>query len=238
MNTTQATRVRRAAERGHLDHGWLDARHTFSFGHFRDPSWDGFRDLVVLNEDRVAPGKGFGKHPHRDMEIVTWVLEGALEHEDSMGNRGVIRPGDIQRMTAGRGVIHAEMNASMDERVHLLQIWIQPDTLGLDAGYEQMHIADDAGTEDWFTLAGPEPSQEGGVKIHQDARLFLGRPSADRTLPFEVAAGRGAWLQVARGSVEVAGQRLEAGDGIALDQAGAYTVTSDAPAEVLRFDLR
>lgn len=228
-------RVRWAPERGETRLDWLSGFHTFSFGGYRDPAWMGFGTLRVLNEDVIAPGGGFPPHPHRDMEIVTWILEGALRHEDSLGNGSVIRPGEVQRMTAGTGVVHSEMNASATEPVHLLQIWILPDRKGLPPGYEQRRVP--AAARDGAILLAAPPGQGGAVSIRQDARILAGRLARGGRLGHPLAAGRRAWLQVVRGSVELGGERLSAGDGAGIT--GEREVSIDAPtaAEFLLFDL-
>ncbi|MFN4090883.1 MAG: pirin family protein [Alphaproteobacteria bacterium] len=229
-------KVRRSDERGHANFGWLDSRHSFSFGHYRDPAHMGFSDLRVINEDRVAPGAGFDMHPHRDMEIVTWVLEGALAHRDSLGNGSVIRPGDVQRMTAGTGILHSEHNASDKEPVHLLQIWILPDRTGLAPGYEEKRFApeDLAGR---LRLVAARDGRDGAVTIHQDAELHIGRLEAGDAVTHALAPGRTAWVQVARGAVAVGGVALAQGDAAAVTGESGLDIAADAAAEVLLFDL-
>jgi redox-sensitive bicupin YhaK (pirin superfamily) len=224
--------IRKAGERGHANHGWLDTYHTFSFADYYDPEHMGYRTLRVLNEDRVAPGGGFGTHGHRDMEIITYVLEGALAHQDSMGNRGVIRPGEVQRMSAGTGVLHSEMNASDQEGVHFLQIWIVPERRAITPGYEQKRIDFGDGLR---LIAAPEGSDD-GVKIHQDARLYGARLEGGRAIEHEFAPGRHGWLQIARGEVEMNGQMLSAGDGAAISDEPLVKV-SGKNGEILLFDL-
>lgn len=236
MTTTDTPwTLRRADERGRADHGWLDARHTFSFAGYFDPEHMGFRTLRVINEDRVAPGAGFGEHGNRDMEIVTFVISGALRHGDSLGNGSVIRPGQIQRMTAGTGVRHSEMNASDDEPVHLLQIWITPSRIGLDPGYEEADIPD---AEGWITLASP-PAVDSLVTVHQDAHLRYARLGPGEELELRTGAGRHAFVHVATGAVELDGHALGAGDAARRSAAGSSVVrgTGDADAQVLWFDL-
>ncbi|HVN46198.1 MAG TPA: pirin family protein [Steroidobacteraceae bacterium] len=228
--------VRRSAERGHFDHGWLNTFHTFSFADYYDPAWSGYGPLRVINEDRVAPGQGFGKHGHRDMEILTYILEGELEHRDSLGNGSVIRPGDLQRMSAGTGVTHSEFNPSATDAVHFLQIWIQPEALRLAPGYEQQHFsaADRRGR---LRLIAARGGEAGAVLIHQDARVYAGVLDGPERTPFRVAAGRRVWLQMARGGLSVDGVRLGAGDG-AYSGGPAELVLRDAEsAEILLFDL-
>jgi redox-sensitive bicupin YhaK (pirin superfamily) len=228
--------IRRAGQRGSANHGWLDTRHTFSFADYHDPQHMGFRALRVINEDRVAPGRGFGTHPHRDMEIISYVLEGALAHRDSLGNGGVIRPGEVQRMSAGTGVRHSEHNASQEQPVHFLQIWIVPTARGLPPSYEQRafdpHERDGA-----LRLVVDPDGREGALKINADARLYTTSLRAGAQVEHEVKAGRHAWIQVARGVIEVAGETLEAGDGASLSEAGSLVLKAIEPAEVLVFDL-
>jgi redox-sensitive bicupin YhaK (pirin superfamily) len=226
--------IRRSNERGHANHGWLDSHHTFSFADYHDPKHMGYRALRVINEDRVAPGQGFGTHGHRDMEIISYVLEGAIAHKDSMGNGETLRPGEIQRMTAGTGVSHSEFNPSKSEGLHFLQIWIVPERPGLVPGYEQKAIAPEPGK---LTLIGSREGGEGQVRIHQDVRLYAGRFGAGQSAGHEVAAGRHAWIHVVRGELEVAGTKLGAGDAAAIDEAGPVRLAGVDNAEVLVFDL-
>ena len=227
---------RPAAERGHFDHGWLDTSHTFSFADYHDPTHMGFRSLRVLNEDRVAPGKGFGTHSHRDMEIITYVLEGALAHADSMGNRSTIVPGDVQRMSAGTGVTHSEFNGQRDRPVHFLQIWLVPDRRGLTPGYEQKAIpeAEERGV---LRLVASRDGREGSVTIHQDADLYASRLLPGERVKHALAEGRHAWLQVVSGRVELNGTALGAGDGAAVSQETGLEVVALEPAHFLLFDL-
>jgi redox-sensitive bicupin YhaK (pirin superfamily) len=229
-------RIRRAGERGHFDHGWLDTYHTFSFDAYHDPRHMGFRALRVMNEDRVEPGRGFGTHPHRDMEIVTYVLEGALEHRDSMGNGEVLRPGEFQRMSAGTGITHSEFNPSRTEPVHLYQIWLLPDRREIEPSYEQNRFAEEERTNRLRLVASPA-GEDGSLKIHQDARIFLANLDAGREVVHEVPQGRHAWLQVLRGSVELDGHEMQAGDGAAVSEEVALTVRALQDAEVMLFDL-
>ena len=221
--------IRRADERGHADHGWLDTRHTFSFADYYDPAHMGFRSLRVINEDKVAPGAGFGAHGHRDMEILSYVLDGAIGHKDSMGNGSTIQPGDVQRMTAGTGVRHSEHNAGKG-RVHFLQIWILPERRGLAPSYEQKTFTDRR-----FRLVASRDGRDGSVTVHQDVLVYAG--VLDGTERVEIAPGRGAWVQVARGTVEVNGQALAAGDGAQLEGETAVELANGRGAEVLVFDL-
>src|ERR1700731_3186539 len=202
---------RPAAERGHFDHGWLDPSHPFSFSDYHDPSHMGFRSLRVINEDRVAPGEGFPTHSHRDMEIITYILEGALEHKDSLGTGSIIRPGDGQRMSAGRGIRHSEMNPSATESAHLLQIWIMPDRSGHEPSYEQKTFPDAEKRGKLRLIAGPD-GKDGSVTIHQDARLYVTLLSPGQEVIHKLAKGRPAWLQVAKGAVELNGKALKQGD--------------------------
>ncbi len=228
--------IRRHADRGHANHGWLDTFHTFSFAEYRDPAHVGFRALRVINEDRVQPGQGFGTHGHQDMEILTYVLDGALEHGDSMGNGAVIRPGEVQRMTAGTGVTHSEFNHSQAEEVHFLQIWIEPEALGLAPGYEQQVLDFAAAPGGWCPIAAP-PDGGGAVRIHQDVRVFAARLTPDATVDYALPSGRHAWLQVVRGAVQLNSERLETGDGAAVSDEPRLEVRAAGPAEVLLFDL-
>jgi quercetin 2,3-dioxygenase len=228
--------VRPAAERGHFDHGWLDTYHTFSFASYHDPSHMGFRALRVVNEDRVKPGEGFGIHAHRDMEILTWVLEGALEHKDSMGNGSVIRPGDIQRMTAGTGVTHSEFNPSREVPVHLLQIWLLPNRRGLPPGYEEKRFPPEARRGHLCLIAAGD-GRQGAVSINQDADLWTALLEPGESVRHALKPGRYAWLQVARGGVSLKGTTLGAGDGVGVSDEAALDMTASAPAEVLVFDL-
>lgn len=207
--------IRNAADRGHADLGWLDSRHSFSFGQYHDPRHMGFGPLRVINDDRVAPGRGFGTHPHRDMEIVTYVLEGALEHQDSLGSGSVMRPGDVQRMSAGTGVVHSELNASRSEPVHFLQIWLEPDRRGLPPGYEQKTFPAEAKAGRLALVASPD-GRDGSVTIHADAAVHAGVFGAGQTAELPLAPGRHAWVHVARGAARVNGHDLAAGDGLAL----------------------
>jgi redox-sensitive bicupin YhaK (pirin superfamily) len=229
-------RKRLANDRGHADHGWLDSRHTFSFADYHDPAQMGFRALRVINEDRVAPGKGFGTHGHRDMEILSYVLEGELAHKDSMGTGSVIRPGDVQRMSAGTGVLHSEFNASAESIVHFLQIWIVPDRPGIAPGYEQKHFtaADKQGR--WRLIASPD-GRDGSVTIHADARVYAGRFGHGQAARLPLDDGRHAWVHVARGRARVAGQDLADGDAVGLSGEPAVEAQGLDEAEILLLDL-
>lgn len=230
-------KIRRADERGFADHGWLRSFHTFSFADYYSPQNMGFRALRVINEDRVAPGAGFGAHAHRDMEIISYVLEGALEHRDSMGTGSVIRPGDVQRMSAGTGVRHSEYNASKTELVHFLQIWIVPDRSGHPPSYEQRSFPEDE-RRDRLKLVASADGREGSVRVHQDVSLYAALLSAGARVTFEIRAGRGVWIHVARGEVELDGTRLFTGDAVAIEEAGTLALEGrEGGAEILLFDL-
>ena len=230
-------RVRRSEDRGHAQHGWLDSHHTFSFADYYDPAQMGFRDLRVINEDRVAPGEGFPTHSHRDMEILSYVLEGGLEHKDSLGTGSVIRPGDVQRMTAGTGVAHSEFNASRSEPVHFLQIWILPGQRGLQPGYEQKHFSEESRKGQLRLIASPG-GEDGSVTIHQDVRLYSALLGKGESVRHALAPGRHAWVQVAHGNARLGDQTLHAGDGAAVSSEKEITLTADSPSEVLLFDLK
>jgi redox-sensitive bicupin YhaK (pirin superfamily) len=228
--------IRRSSERGHFDHGWLNTYHTFSFDQYYDPRYMGFRTLRVINEDFVAAGRGFPTHGHRDMEIITYILEGALKHQDSMGNGSVIRPGDVQRMTAGTGVRHSEQNASDKERVHLLQIWILPHTVGLEPGYEQKAFSEDE-RRGRLRLIASEDGREGSVLVHQDVSLYASILPAGKEVEHAMDERRYAWIQVARGSVSVNGEKAAQGDGAVVVGESSLRISADEDAEVLLFDL-
>jgi quercetin 2,3-dioxygenase len=228
--------IRKAGDRGHFDFGWLDTYHTFSFGDYRDRKFMGFRSLRVINEDRVAPQTGFPTHGHRDMEIITYVLEGALEHHDSMGNGSVIRPGEVQRMTAGSGVTHSEANASETDGVHLLQIWILPNARNLPPSYEQKTFADEE-KRGRLRLVASDDGRDGSVTINQDAAIYATVLEPSSSVAHELAANRNAWIQVARGAISVNGNDLNQGDGAAISDESTVTVTGRELAEVLLFDL-
>ncbi len=228
--------IRQAKERGHFDHGWLNTYHTFSFDQYYDPRYMGFRSLRVINEDFVAPGRGFPTHGHRDMEIITYILEGALKHEDSMGNGSVIRPGDVQRMTAGTGVRHSEQNASDRERVHLLQIWILPNADGLAPGYEQKAFSEEQ-RQGQLRLIASADGRDDSVQLNQDVSLFASILEAEQEVERAMDPARYAWIQVARGSISVNGENAEQGDGVIVVGEPALTIRAQAPAEVLLFDL-
>ena len=228
--------IRKSNERGGGDYGWLKTRHTFSFSDYHDPKWMGFRSLRVINEDWVAPGGGFPTHPHRDMEIITYVLSGKLEHKDSLGTGSVILPGDGQRMTAGRGIRHSEANSSTTEPVHLLQIWIFPEHQGLEPGYEQKSFPEAEKRGKFRLIASPEGA-DGSVKINQDAKLFVTLLANGEEVTHTLAPKRSAWLQVAKGAVELNGKKLNQGDGAAISDETKLVVKASEDSEVLLFDL-
>ena len=228
--------VRRSAERGGGDYGWLKTRHTFSFDQYRDPNFMGFRSLRVINEDWVAPGQGFPMHPHRDMEIITYLLEGALQHNDSMGNGSVIRPGDGQRMSAGTGVRHSEANPSHTEAAHLLQIWIRPDRAGHHPSYEQKEFPEAEKRGKFRLIASPD-GENGSVTIHQDAKLYVSLLSPGQEVTHALPKDRYGWLQVAKGTVVLNGRALNQGDGAALSDERTVSLKATEEAEVLLFDL-
>lgn len=228
--------IRKSEERGHLDHGWLNTYHSFSFGEYYDPRKMGYRSLRVINEDYVAPGQGFGTHPHRDMEIITYVLEGALEHRDSMGNHGVIRPGEVQRMSAGTGVRHSEFNHSKDERVHLLQIWIMPEKEGIKPSYEEKQVPVGSGK---LALMAARGSKNGAVDINQDAKVYVAKLAPGESVEHELATGRGVYVHMARGAAVVNGNKLSHGDAAAVEQEAKLRISNEGTetAELLLFDL-
>lgn len=229
---------RRAAnDRGVANLGWLQSRHTFSFGHYHDPAQQGFSDLLVINDDRVLPRQGFGTHPHRDMEIFSYVLEGALEHKDSMGTGSVIRPGDVQMMSAGTGVRHSEYNHSAEERVHFLQIWIVPGQKGVPPRYQQIHV-DEAEKRGTFRQIISSDGAQGSLLVHQDARVYAGLLDGDETASVQLAPNRFAYVHVARGSVTLNGMALDEGDGVRVRNEALLSFADGKDAEVLVFDLR
>ena len=229
---------RYAGDRGHANHGWLDTYHTFSFASYYDPAEMGWGDLRVINEDRVQPGMGFGMHGHNDMEIITYILAGALQHKDSMGNSAVIRPGEVQRMSAGSGVLHSEFNPSQTEPVHLLQIWIEPNVTGIQPGYEQKFFVPEE-KRGQLRLVASSDGREGSVTIHQDTAVYVTVLEPGETVAHSLASGRRAYVQVARGAVAVNGQHLQAGDGARIkDEAEIALAGAEESAEVLLFDLK
>ncbi len=228
--------IRRSADRGHADHGWLQSFHSFSFADYRDPAHMGFGPLRVINEDRIAPGSGFGAHGHRDMEIISYVLEGALAHRDSLGNGSAIRPGDVQRMSAGRGVVHSEFNHEPAGQTHFLQIWIEPSTLGLEPGYEEKRF-DAAAKRGRLALIASPDGRDGSVTIHQDACIHAGLFNGPEWAELALPPGRRAYVHLARGRLTVNGQRLDAGDALKLSGEAALLLERGSDAEVLVFDL-
>lgn len=228
--------IRRAAERGHANHGWLDSWHSFSFADYHDPRHMGFGPLRVINEDRVQPGMGFGTHGHRDMEIISYVLEGALAHKDSMGNGSTIEPGDVQRMSAGRGVLHSEFNHATADETHFLQIWIEPNVRGIDPGYEQKRFEPQDKRGRLRLVASPD-GREGSVKIHQDAFVYAALLDASERAAHRLAPGRRAYVHLARGRLRVNGQALGAGDALKATELEEIVLEQGTQAEVLLFDL-
>ncbi len=227
--------TRKSNERGHAQHGWLDSYHTFSFADYHDPRWMGFRSLRVINDDLVMPGMGFGTHPHRDMEIITYVLSGAIEHQDSMGNGRVIHAGEFQYMAAGTGVQHSEFNPSKTEPLRLLQIWIQPDQRGVKPRYAEKNLA--AAVAGQWHLVASKGGRDGSMAIHQDANLAFARLDAGQQVAYPLAAGRHAWVHVAEGEVELNGIKLQGGDAVGVTDESVLTVSALKPAQILLFDL-
>jgi redox-sensitive bicupin YhaK (pirin superfamily) len=228
--------VRNSNDRGTVNMGWLRARHSFSFGSYYDPEYMGFGPLRVINEDRIQPSQGFGTHGHQDMEIITYIIDGALEHKDSMGNGSVIRRGDVQRMTAGTGVMHSEFNHLDDGETHLLQIWILPEENGLEPGYEEKAFGE-ADKKNRLALIAAGDARAGALKIHQDVDLYASLLDAGESLEHEFAADRSGWIQVVRGDIEVNGDRLRSGDGAAIADTRSVSITADEDAEFLLFDM-
>ncbi|MEL6316026.1 MAG: pirin family protein [Pseudomonadota bacterium] len=228
--------IRRAGDRGAADFGWLKSKHSFSFGSYYDPRHMGFGALRVINEDKVAPGAGFGEHPHQDMEILSYVLDGGLEHRDSLGNGSVIRPGDVQRLSAGTGLRHSEFNASQSDLVHFLQIWILPERRGLTPGYEQKAFGAEE-KQGRLRLVGSRDGRDGSVTIHRDVDLYAALLAPGEAAEHALGADREAWVQIARGAVLLNGERLEAGDGAGIEGAGALRLEGAEDAELLLFDL-
>ncbi len=225
--------IRPSDERGHAQHGWLDSRFTFSFADYDDPKHVQFRSLRVINEDHIAPGQGFGMHPHRDMEIITYILEGAIEHRDNMGNRGVIRPGEIQKMSAGTGILHSEFNPSQTQPAHLLQIWMIPSKRGIKPSYEEHKFVPGELDGQFHPVAGPNAT----VTIQQDAELFAAKLKPGQKAIHELRPERHAWLQVARGAGKVNGHPVKAGDGVAVSEESSISFEATEQSEVLLFDL-
>jgi redox-sensitive bicupin YhaK (pirin superfamily) len=236
MEYAMSISIRSAESRGHENHGWLDSFHSFSFAHYYDPKYMGFGPLRVINEDRVQPGAGFDPHGHSDMEIISYVLEGALEHKDNLGTGSVIRPGDVQRMSAGSGIRHSEFNHSKTEPVHFLQIWIIPESKGLKPSYEQKAFSVDE-KRGKLRLIGSRDGRDGSVTIHRDVDLYVTILSPGQTVTHELSSGRGVWLQVARGSIVFNGKPLKAGDGVAIDSPDPLKIEGKQDAEILLFDM-
>lgn len=228
--------IRRANERGHADHGWLNSHHTFSFADYYDPAHLGFRSLRVINDDRVAPGMGFGTHPHRDMEIFSYVLQGTLEHRDSLGNGKQLRPGQIQLMSAGRGITHSEYNPSRSEPLHFLQIWIQPRERGLTPRYTEWRPNPEHADASKVLVISPD-GRDGSATIHQDADIYRIRLNLGQTVAHTLEPGRGAWLHVAHGALNLNGVPLATGDGASTEEPGTLLLTATKPTEVMLFDL-
>ncbi len=228
--------IRKTQDRGHANLGWLDTYHTFSFSTYQDPQHMRFRSLRVMNEDVVAPGHGFGTHPHNDMEIVTYVLEGALEHRDSMGNGEVLRPGEFQRMTAGTGITHSEFNPSESEPVHLYQIWLLPERQGIEPSYEQKRFPDDD-RRNRLRLVASRDAEQGSLLIHQDARIYLSKLDTGKEVSHDLLEHRHAWLQVLRGTISLNGVELDTGDGAAVSDVSSLTILAGSDAEIMLFDL-
>ncbi len=227
--------VRKSNDRGHAKHGWLESYHTFSFADYYDPAHTHFRDLRVINEDFVAPEMGFGMHPHRDMEIITYVVSGALQHKDSMGNTAVMRAGDVQRISAGTGILHSEVNASSKEPVHLLQIWILPDRKGATPGYAEKSYAQAAPGK--LHLVASKTGRDGSIAINQDAGLFVGKLAAGNALTYPIGPKRHAWLQLIKGGLEVNGTKLQPGDAAAVSAEASLAIAATEPSDFLLFDL-
>ncbi|WP_048811946.1 pirin family protein [Methylobacillus flagellatus] len=228
--------LRKAQERGHANHGWLDSYHSFSFSSYQDPEHMHYSVLRVINEDVIAPGMGFGMHPHRDMEIITYMLKGELRHEDSLGNGSVIRAGDVQRMSAGTGIVHSEFNASDRSQAHLLQIWLLPEEGGISPGYEEKHFAAEEKRDRWCLVASRD-GREGSLRIHQDVALYATVLSENQRIEYSMQRGRSVYLHVVRGSLIVDGLLLEAGDAAKVDAQQHIEITAGEAAEVLLFDL-
>ena len=229
-------KIRKSHERGSANHGWLNTQHSFSFANYYDQDHMGFQNLRVINEDFIAAGKGFGRHPHRDMEIVTYMIEGALEHQDSMGNTMVIRSGEVQRMTAGTGITHSEFNHSNEDQVHMLQIWIEPAQQGLQPSYEQRQFRDSFRGGELTLIASPD-GRDGSMLIHQDASLLAGKLAKGDEIAYDLAENRFAWVQVVRGQIDLNGHDMEAGDGAAISRERLLNISGKAESEMLLFDL-
>lgn len=234
--TTHTFQIRRSEERGHAHHGWLNSQHTFSFAGYYDPRHMGFRSLRVINEDRIEGGTGFGKHPHKDMEIISYVVKGALQHEDSMGTKAIIKPGEVQRMTAGTGILHAEMNAMPDDTTHFFQIWIMPKKSGDAPGYGQKSFAKELETQK-MTLVLSEDARDGSIGIKQDADLYLSRLKPLEKVDFSLREGRGAWIQLVHGEVKLNGETLKSGDAAAIEGIKDLHFEATKDSEFMLFDL-
>jgi redox-sensitive bicupin YhaK (pirin superfamily) len=232
---TPTTQIRKSNDRGHAEHGWLDSYHSFSFADYYDPAHTHFRSLRVINEDRVAPEMGFSMHPHRDMEIITYVISGALRHRDSMGNTAVMRAGDVQRISAGTGITHSEVNDSRKEPVHFLQIWIMPDAKGAKPAYAEKSFA--KAETGKLHLVASKAGRNGSIPINQDADLLLGKLTEGQTVNHKLAAGRNAWVQLIQGELDVNGTRITPGDAVAISKADALTLSATKPSDFLLFDL-
>lgn len=228
--------IRKSEERGLADHGWLRSRHTFSFADYYDPKHMGFKSLRVINEDRVAAGTGFGAHPHRDMEIISYVIDGALKHEDSMGTKSIIKPGEVQRMSAGKGVIHSEYNAMTDKDTHFFQIWILPNELGTEPGYGQKSFESDLNSKK-MVLVISQDGRDGSIRIKQDADMYISRLKSADVLEYEVRKGRGLWLQVVKGELQVGEKFLNAGDAASTEDPQTLKLVAHQDSEVILFDL-
>jgi quercetin 2,3-dioxygenase len=235
-NNQKTIAIRKAEERGHANHGWLNSYHTFSFANYYDPNYMGFRSLRVINEDRVLGGKGFGTHPHRDMEIISYVIEGAMEHKDTIGNSCIIRPGDVQRMSAGTGIAHSEFNYSPTEQVHFLQIWILPNQTNLVPSYEQKFFTDEE-KENQLCLIVSNDGRDGSLKIHQDMNLYAAKIHPHHRITYSSQANRHLWIQVVKGEIEVENHQLQTGDAAAISDAESINIIGQNSAEILLFDL-
>lgn len=229
-------KIRLSEDRGHAQHGWLDSHHTFSFANYHDPRFVGFRSLLVINEDRVEPAQGFGRHGHQDMEILSYVIEGALEHKDSMGTGSVLKPGDVQVMSAGTGVLHSEFNGSKTEKVHFLQIWMHPDQKRLKPRYEEKHFSLEQKTNR-LKLIGSKTGRDGSVVIHQDIDLYASILEPQQRVEHTIRNGSGVWVQIIHGSVNVNGTQMKAGDGLAVEEETKLTLVGDTNSEFLLFDI-
>jgi redox-sensitive bicupin YhaK (pirin superfamily) len=228
--------IRRSKARGHANHGWLDSHHTFSFGNYYDPNFTGFHDLLVINEDRVTPGNGFGTHGHKDMEIISYVLEGALEHQDSMGTGSVLRPGQVQRMSAGKGVRHSEFNHSETDPLHFLQIWITPQTKGIQPSYEEKDFSNEEKKNKLKLIVSPDGTSD-SIKIHQNASIYASILDEGQSVTHTLSSGRKSWAQVISGTIELNGETLHTGDGAAIENIQNLKLTAKKLSEVLVFDL-